>query len=91
LLVGSEPKWLLLGIMSATGFLSIWISNTATASMIYPIVISIVQQLVILNPEFQTDADGNQVQDEGFFSFGLTFFIKNVFLICLKLKYQQLK
>ncbi len=43
---------LLLGIMSATGFLSVWISNTATATMIYPIVISIVEQLVILNPEF---------------------------------------
>jgi hypothetical protein len=45
--------------MSATGFLSVWISNTATATMIYPIVISIVEQLVILNPEFSHDDDAN--------------------------------
>ena len=51
--VGSEPKWILLGIMSATGFLSIWISNTATSSMILPIVVSLVKQLVKLDPDFQ--------------------------------------
>lgn len=30
---GSNPKWLLLGIMSVTAFLSLWVSNTAAASM----------------------------------------------------------
>ncbi|CAF0823698.1 unnamed protein product [Brachionus calyciflorus] len=57
--VGSEPKWILLGIMSATGFLSVWISNTATASMILPIVVSLVKQLVILDPDFQEQVEIN--------------------------------
>lgn len=38
--------------MSITGFLSIWISNTATTSMVLPIVISIVKELVKINPLF---------------------------------------
>lgn len=39
----------MLGILSVTGFLSLWISNAAVASMILPIVISIVRQLVIID------------------------------------------
>lgn len=53
--IGHEPKWILLGIMSVTGFLSIWISNTATTSMILPIVVSIVKQLVRLDPIFSLE------------------------------------
>ena len=41
--------------MSITGFLSIWISNTATTSMILPIVISIVKELVKINPLFSDE------------------------------------
>ena len=32
--------------MSVTGFLSLWISNTATASMMLPIVLAIAKQLI---------------------------------------------
>jgi di/tricarboxylate transporter len=39
--------------MSVTGFLSVWISNTATTSMILPIVISIVKQIVRIDPKFR--------------------------------------
>ena len=35
---GSNPKWLLLGFMSITAFISLWISNSASCSMMLPIV-----------------------------------------------------
>lgn len=41
--VGTGKKRVLLGIMIATAFLSMWISNTATAIMMLPIGISISQ------------------------------------------------
>lgn len=41
--VGTKPKNLLLGIMVATAFLSMWISNTATTIMMLPIGISIIE------------------------------------------------
>ena len=37
LLVGSQPKNQIGGFMIATGFLSMWVSNTATAIMMLPI------------------------------------------------------
>lgn len=43
--IGTEPKRLLLGFLCATGFVSMWISNTATAAMMLPIGIAIVAQL----------------------------------------------
>ncbi|XP_070204814.1 solute carrier family 13 member 2-like isoform X2 [Littorina saxatilis] len=45
LLVGSEPRWLMLGMMLATWFLSMWISNTATTAMMIPITEAVLQQL----------------------------------------------
>jgi len=42
---GSSPARILLGFMLATAFLSMWISNTATAMMMVPILLSIIQKL----------------------------------------------
>lgn len=42
LAVGTKPKRLVLGFMLATGFLSMWVSNTATAVMMLPIGTSIL-------------------------------------------------
>lgn len=39
--------------MSITGFLSIWISNTAVAAMMLPIVVSLVKNIAKLDPIFQ--------------------------------------
>lgn len=42
-LVGSGQKKIILGFMLATAFLSMWISNTATAIMMLPIGISVIK------------------------------------------------
>ena len=39
--IGFEGRRVVLGIMLATAFLSMWISNTATAAMMYPIALAI--------------------------------------------------
>ncbi|XP_055861524.1 Na(+)/citrate cotransporter-like [Biomphalaria glabrata] len=44
-LVGPQPKWLLLGVMVPTWFLSMWMSNTATTAMMVPIVSAILIQI----------------------------------------------
>merc|ERR1711936_1420400 len=43
LLIGTSPRNLLLGFMLTTGFLSMWISNTATTAMMIPIIDAIAQ------------------------------------------------
>ena len=43
-LIGVNMSRLVLGFMVATGFLSMWISNTATAVMMLPIALAIVTQ-----------------------------------------------
>lgn len=43
--IGANPKRIILGFMMATGFLSMWISNTATSVMMLPIAMAIINQL----------------------------------------------
>lgn len=42
--IGSSEKKIIVGFMVATAFMSMWISNTATAVMMYPIGMSIIQE-----------------------------------------------
>jgi len=44
-LIGTNVRKIILGFMVATSFLSMWISNTATAVMMLPIGIAIVKQM----------------------------------------------
>ena len=40
--VGTRPAAIVAGIMGATAFVSMWVSNTATAAMMVPIALSVV-------------------------------------------------
>ncbi|WP_342318969.1 SLC13 family permease [Corynebacterium mayonis] len=42
-LVGTSPKRIILGFMIATGFMSMWVSNTATAVVMLPIGVSVLK------------------------------------------------
>ena len=52
-LVGTSPRRIILGFMLATAFLSMWISNTATAMMMLPIALAVISHRV------NDDEDGN--------------------------------
>ena len=43
--VGTAPRRLLLGVLASTAFVSLWISNTATAAMMLPIGLAVLQEL----------------------------------------------
>jgi sodium-dependent dicarboxylate transporter 2/3/5 len=43
--IGTGPRRLVLGFMCASAFLSMWISNTATTMMMYPIALAVILQL----------------------------------------------
>jgi sodium-dependent dicarboxylate transporter 2/3/5 len=45
LLVGTQPRRLIGGFMLATALISMWISNTATAVMMFPVAVSVVEML----------------------------------------------
>ena len=45
LTIGVSPKRIILGFMSATAFLSMWISNTATAMIMVPIAMATILKL----------------------------------------------
>jgi sodium-dependent dicarboxylate transporter 2/3/5 len=45
MVVGVQPRNILLGFMGTTAFLSMWISNTAATMMMVPIALAVIQQL----------------------------------------------
>ena len=53
--VGTSPKAIVIGFMGAAAFLSMWVSNTATAMMMLPIAVSLIE-LVEENPEAENGA-----------------------------------
>ncbi|XP_077868538.1 Na(+)/citrate cotransporter-like [Saccoglossus kowalevskii] len=48
---GTKPRWLLLGFMLVTWFLSMWISNSATTSMMLPIAQAVLVRLSEIKEE----------------------------------------
>lgn len=67
-IVGGKPHRLVLGFMVATGFLSMWLSNTATAMMMMPMGMS----LILLYEELNRDlASKGHAVDENAPNFSL--------------------
>ncbi|CAG5120254.1 unnamed protein product [Candidula unifasciata] len=60
MLIGSDPKWMMAGLMLPTWFLSMWISNTATASMMIPIAEAVLLQIKTVNDESQECDEGSE-------------------------------
>ncbi|WP_308990595.1 DASS family sodium-coupled anion symporter [Mariniflexile litorale] len=56
---GTTPNKVVLGFMIATGFMSMWISNTACTVFMLPIAMSVIQLLI-------DDADGYTKNDQNF-------------------------
>lgn len=63
-LTGSKPNGIILGFYLATFVLSMWISNTATAVMMLPVALSIINLFKVQNPLIE--------QDNGYKNFALT-------------------
>ncbi|KGF16924.1 SLC13 family permease [Corynebacterium freneyi] len=65
--MGSSPKMLILGFMIATGFLSMWVSNTATAVMMLPIGVSVLSLIVgMLRDEAKVAKEGASSRAGGY-------------------------
>ena len=47
-ILGTSPRKLILGFMVATGFLSMWISNTATTMMMFPIGLAVIMHAKLM-------------------------------------------
>ncbi|XP_046558645.1 solute carrier family 13 member 5-like [Haliotis rubra] len=63
-LVGAQPRWLMLGFMVPTWFLSMWISNTATTAMMIPIVSAVIDELRQINQRSRDGQVGNGIEME---------------------------
>ena len=46
-LVGTRPGGVIAGCMGATAFMSMWVSNTATAAMMVPIALSVIDLVLV--------------------------------------------
>ncbi len=54
LAVGTRPDRIVLGLMIASAFISMWVSNTATAVIMVPIAVSILNLIRSLHPDVST-------------------------------------
>ncbi|GGH64461.1 SLC13 family permease [Rothia aerolata] len=57
-MMGTKPSSMVAGFMIATGFLSMWVSNTATAVMMLPIGISVLTLIAQIQHPKTTEAGG---------------------------------
>ena len=65
-LVGTSPSKMTLGFMIATGFISMWVSNTATAMMMVPIGLAVIAQVTGISSKQLLDGSvGIQEQNFG--------------------------
>jgi len=64
--MGPKPTRLIFGFMLATGFLSMWISNTATSMMLMPVGLAVILQLARIIKEQNLEIE----VEAGKFAFG---------------------
>jgi sodium-dependent dicarboxylate transporter 2/3/5 len=62
--VGTRPAAVVAGIMGATAFVSMWVSNTATAAMMVPIALSVVDLSLIRRTGKSLAQHGGIPQDD---------------------------
>jgi sodium-dependent dicarboxylate transporter 2/3/5 len=62
-LTGTSGNGIIMGFMISTAFISMWISNTATAMMMLPIALSVVKLII---PEKRMLADGKLSGEQNF-------------------------
>ena len=53
-LTGTSGNKILLGFIISTGFISMWLSNTATTMMMFPIAISVIAVVIDMNEQQQS-------------------------------------
>lgn len=63
--VGTHPRQVVLGMMIATAFLSMWVSNTATTLMMLPIGLSVLALVVERSASGSAGDGAEQVHDDG--------------------------
>jgi sodium-dependent dicarboxylate transporter 2/3/5 len=61
--MGTSPRKLVLSVMLATAFLSMWVSNTATTAMMTPIALGVLAQ--VIGRDDITEAGNDQRTDMG--------------------------
>ncbi|XP_026863352.1 solute carrier family 13 member 4 isoform X2 [Electrophorus electricus] len=65
MVAGAKPGMLVLGFMSCTVFLSMWLSNTSTTAMVMPIAEAVLQQLIYTGiADSHDDSDTMDTQED---------------------------
>lgn len=62
--VGTHPRRIILGMMIATAFLSMWVSNTATTLMMLPIGLSVLTLVVENSRNTGTQAESQSMSED---------------------------
>ncbi|VDI49083.1 solute carrier family 13 (sodium-dependent dicarboxylate transporter), member 2/3/5 [Mytilus galloprovincialis] len=64
LLLGTSTKWLTFGFMVTTAFMSMWVSNTATTSMMIPIGQAVLVELVRARKGKSIDQEEKEIGEQ---------------------------
>ncbi|GFT46583.1 hypothetical protein NPIL_487991 [Nephila pilipes] len=57
--VGAAPSWMMFGFMGTSMFLSMWISNTATAALMVPIIEAVMEEM---GDKASTDEENHELK-----------------------------
>jgi sodium-dependent dicarboxylate transporter 2/3/5 len=63
-MVGTKPGGIIAGCMGATAFMSMWISNTATAAMMVPIALSVIDLVLVRRTGKSLKETGGILRDD---------------------------